>query len=185
MKQSALIWAAAVGSVAIPASARITEVPWQGCAPMHISADRTKPYSGEELKKIECYFVGGSIPAGLEMAHHYQVLNPPDFKRARKILVDLAKGTRADGSSFESRGGTGGRQYGGARINSDDSISEVAYRDPSPEAQRELGKMMLLGQGDKRDIGGADDWLKKAIKGGDAEAKILRDALVAKGIINK
>jgi hypothetical protein len=185
MKRSLLIWVAFSGAIVSPAPARNIDTPWAGCAPMAISEDRTKAYSDEDLKKVECYFAGGSIPAGLEIAHHYQVMSPPDYKKARKLLIDLAKGTRSEGSSLEARGGTGGRQYSGAHINADGSISEILYRDPSPAAQRELAKMMLLGQGDTRDDDGADDWLKKAIKGGDVEARVLREALVKKGIFKK
>jgi hypothetical protein len=175
--------ASAITFLAAPLVARPTNVPWSGCAPMVISKTHTGPYSEAEVAKLECFYVGGSIPAGLELAKHYQNVSPPEYGKARKVLVDLAKGTKVDASSIEARGATGGRQFAGAKINSDGSISPVPYRDPSPVAQREIAKMMLRGQDYERDVEGADGWLKKAIKGGDAEAKILRNALVTKGFI--
>jgi Sel1 repeat len=163
------------------ASTPTTVVPWSGCAQMKISKTRTAPYGEEELKTLYCWLGLQNIDAGLEIARHYQRLTPPDYDAARKMLVDLAKGTKIDGGSIEARGSVDGGGYGTAHINADGSISAVGYRPPSPAAQRELAKFYLLGKGVDRDVPKAMDWLKKAEKGGDKEAGILRQALVAKG----
>ena len=101
------------------------------------------------------------------------------------MLVDLARGTKADGSSLEARGGTGGRQFGSANIHNDGSISEGIIRPPSPAAQRELAKYYLLGRTVDKDYSKANDWLKKAEKAGDLEAKLLRKAMIEKGYVKK
>lgn len=148
---------------------------------MAISKTRTKPYDESDLKTLYCWLGLGNLDAGLEIARHYQRLSPPDYDEARKMLADLAKGTKKDGSSIESRGSVGGGGYGTFRMNSDGSIEEVAYRPPSPEAQRELAKFYLLGKGVDLDIEKAMDLLKKAEKGGDVEARLLRKGLIDKG----
>lgn len=156
-------------------------VPWSGCAQMAISKTRTAIYPPEDLKTLYCWLGLGNLDAGVEIARDFQRQSPPDFKKARKLLLDLAKGTQQDGSSIESKGSVSGGGYSTAHINEDGSIGEIAYRPPSIVAQRELAKMYLLGQGTKANVGTAVGWLKKAEKGGDVEAGVLHKALVAKG----
>lgn len=173
---------AAIGIVVVPAEAKpTTDVPWSGCAQMTISKTQTEPYGAEDLKTLYCWLGLDNIDAGLEIAKHYQRLSPPDYRSARKMLLDLAKGNEIDGNSIEGRGSVAGGGYSTEHINADGSVEEVTYRLPSPAAQRELAKLYLLGHGVERDIPKAMDWLKKAEKGKDVEAGIIRNALIAKG----
>jgi hypothetical protein len=182
MKTVAAVCVVGLATASVPANAKPTsDVPWSGCVQMKISKIRTQPYDDEELKTLYCWFGLSNIDAGLEIAKHYQRLEPPDYDSSRKMLLDLAKGTKVDGGSIEARGAISGGGYGTAKIRSDGSITPVAYRPPSPAAQRELAKLYLLGHGVDRDIPKAVDWLKKAEKGGDVEAGILHKALIEKG----
>lgn len=182
MKRVTVLCIAMAEMLALPAWAKpTTDVPWSGCAPMAISATRTQPYGDEDLKALYCWLGLDNIDAGLEIARHYQRLSPPDYESARKMLLDLAKGNEIESGSIEARGSVAGGGYTTEHINSDGSVEEVTYRLPSPVAQRELAKFYLLGHGIARNIPVAMSWLKKAEKGGDVEASILRKALVEKG----
>jgi|CXWL01.1.fsa_nt_gi hypothetical protein len=182
MKIAAAMLAAGLVIAPMPALTKpTTDVPWSGCAQMKISKTRTQPYDHDDLKTLNCWLGLGNIDAGLEIAKHYERLSPPDYETSRKMLLDLARGTKVDSGSIEARGSIAGGGYGTAKIRSDGSITPVVYRPPSPQAQRELAKLYLLAHGVERDIPKAMDWLKKAEKGGDAEAGILRKALIEKG----
>jgi hypothetical protein len=182
MRRAIALSLVAVTLGAVPLQAKpTTDVPWSGCEQMKISKARAEPYSEQELKTLYCWLGLNNINAGLEIARHYQMLTPPDHESARKILLDLAKGSQRDGSSIEARGSVSGGGYGTERINSDGSVEEITYRPPSPAAQRELAKFYLLGKGVDRDIAKGMGWLKKAENAGDVEAAILRKALIAKG----
>ena len=182
MRTALAIILALIASESASAAGRLTtHVPWSGCAQMKINTGRIEPYGDQDLKTLYCWLGLDNIDAGMEIARHYQRLSPPDYVNARKILLDLAKGTRQDSGSIEARGSVSGGGYSTERINSDGSVEEITYRPPSPVAQRELAKFYLLGKGVDKNIGNAMGWLKKAEKAGDIEAGVLRKALISKG----
>lgn len=84
-----------LGSAQASAATPSPYVPWTGCEQMTISKVRSEPYNEQELKTLYCWLGLSNIDAGLEIARHYERVSPPDLKAARKMLLDLAKGTRS------------------------------------------------------------------------------------------
>lgn len=162
--------------LASPAIAAVPTASARWCQPLTWSAEKTASPSKADLDALRCLADGRSPDAGFALAMLIKVGRglPADPGEARERLQKLAAGTRQD----EARNRISAtKAFDFTAVDQATRTPDIA---PYPPAMRELAKMQLLGQGGPHDVVAAKRWLARAAET-DREAKILLEALVAKG----
>ncbi len=147
------------------------------CQKLEWTAATTAAPTPADIATLRCWADGRDPAAGFALAMLTKVGRgvPADPMDARERLRQLSEGTRQD----QAR-----QRISGRNTAYDLTVNDWGTRTPDvapyPPAMREYAKMLLLGEGGRRDIAAAKRWLALA-RTQDREAAILADSLAAAG----